>query len=311
MFIHNYVRRIDYVISAYFADITVDFAENRLYNIRKICGDYMWIYEHKNWSDFTWDIRTLASKLADIRYRQGCLLGRMQGLGFELKREASLGTITNDIIKSSAIEGENLNPQEVRSSVAKRLGINIGGFVPVHRDVEGIVDMMLDATQNFLNPLTKERLFDWHACLFPMGRSGMHKITVGGWRTDDKGPMQVISGAIGREKIHFEAPHANNLEKEMNKFIAWLSADNHIDPVIKAGIAHFGFVTIHPFEDGNGRIARAIGDMALARADGTQERFYSLSSQIEADVKTIILYLNNNNKERPILQIGYLGSWIV
>lgn len=277
----------------------IDFAVNRLYNIRKICGDYMWIYEHKNWSNFTWDMQTLASKLADIRYRQGCLLGRMQGLGFELKREASLGTITNDIIKSSAIEGENLNAQEVRSSVAKRLGIDIGGFVPVHRDVEGIVEMMLDATQNFLKPLTKERLFDWHACLFPTGRSGMHKIIVGDWRTIDTGPMQVISGAIGQEKIHFEAPHAKNLEQEMSRFIAWLSADNDIDPVIKAGIAHFWFVTIHPFEDGNGRIARAIGDMALARADGTQDRFYSLSSQIEAERKDYYTILEQQQRGTP------------
>lgn len=245
----------------------------------------MWMHEHQNWSNFTWDAAFLASKLADIRHRQGRLLGRMEGLGFELKREASLSTLTNDVVKSSAIEGENLNPEEVRSSIARRLGIDIAGLMPASRDVEGIVEMMLDATQQFSKPLTKDRLFDWHAALFPTGRSGMHKITVGGWRTIDTGPMQVVSGPIGKGKIHFEAPSAERLDKEMDTFLAWIEGDDDTDPVIRAGIAHLWFVTIHPFEDGNGRIARAIGDMALARADGTQDRFYSLSSQIEAERK--------------------------
>jgi Fic family protein len=243
----------------------------------------VWIYEHQNWPNFTWDAEALASKLADIRYRQGRLLGRMAGLGFECTREASLNTLTNDVVNSSAIEGENLNPKEVRSSIARRLGIELAGHIPASRDVEGIVEMMLDATQQFLKPLTRERLFDWHAALFPTGRSGMYSITVGGWRTLEAGPMQVVSGPIGKEKVHFEAPSADRLEKEMQAFLTWFGTRDDSDPVIKAGIAHFWFVTTHPFEDGNGRIARAIGDMALARADGTQDRFYSLSSQIETE----------------------------
>lgn len=259
----------------------------------------MWVHEHQNWPNFTWDVGSLVSKLADIRHRQGRLLGRMEGLGFELKCEASLSTLTNDVVKSSAIEGENLNPEEVRSSIARRLGIDIAGLIPASRDVEGIVEMMLDATQQFSKPLTKDRLFDWHAALFPTGRSGTHKITVGGWRTIDAGPMQVVSGPIGKEKVHFEAPDADRLEKEMHAFLKWFGNNDDIDPVIKAGIAHLWFVTIHPFEDGNGRIARAIGDMALARADGTQDRFYSLSSQIEAERKHYYDQLEKQQRATP------------
>ena len=259
----------------------------------------MWIHERQDWPTFTWDAETLASKLADIRHRQRRLLGRMEGLGFELKREASLCTLTNDVVKSSAIEGENLNPEEVRSSIARRLGIDIAGLIPASRDVEGIVEMMLDATQQFSKPLTKDRLFDWHAALFPTGRSGMHKITVGGWRTIEAGPMQVVSGPIGKEKVHFEAPTAERLEKEMEAFLAWLAGEDDIDPVIRAGIAHLWFVTIHPFEDGNGRIARAIGDMALARADSTPDRFYSLSSQIEAERKKYHDQLEAQQRSTP------------
>jgi len=259
----------------------------------------MWIHEHQDWPDFTWDAEALASKLADTRHRQGRLLGRMESLGFELKREASLSTLTNDVVKSSAIEGENLNPEEVRSSIARRLGIDIAGLIPASRDVEGIVEMMLDATQQFSKHLTKDRLFGWHAALFPTGRSGMHKITVGGWRTIDAGPMQVISGPIGKEKVHFEAPSADRLEKEMQVFLKWFGNGDDIDPVIKAGIAHLWFVIIHPFEDGNGRIARAIGDMALARADDTQDRFYSLSSQIEAERKHYYDQLEKQQRATP------------
>lgn len=259
----------------------------------------MWIHEHQNWPEFTWDAETLASKLADIRHRQGYLLGRMEGLGFELKREASLKTLTNDVVKSSAIEGENLNPGEVRLSIARRLGIDIAGLIPSSRDVEGIVEIMLDATQKFSKPLTEERLFDWHAALFPTGRSGMHKITVGGWRTAEAGPMQVVSGPMGKEKVHFEAPTAKRLEKEMKAFLAWLAGSDNTDPVIRAGIAHLWLVTIHPFEDGNGRIARAIGDMALARADGTADRFYSLSSQIETERKQYYDQLEAQQRATP------------
>ena len=223
----------------------------------------------------------------------------MEGLGFELKRETSLGTLTNDVVNSSAIEGENLNPREVRSSIARRLGIDIAGLIPSSRDVEGIVEMMLDATQMFSQPLTKERLFVWHAALFPTGRSGMRRITVGDWRTIDAGPMQVVSGPIGHEKLRFEAPSADRLESEMQAFLAWFDTQQRIDPVLKAGIAHLWFVTTHPFEDGNGRIARAIGDMALARADGTPDRFYSLSSQIETERKEYYHQLERKQRGSP------------
>ena len=259
----------------------------------------MWIHEHQNWPGFTWDVETLASRLADIRYAQGRLLGRMEGLGFLLKREASLGTLTNDIVKSSAIEGEKLSPEEVRSSIARRLGIDIAGFIPASRHVEGIVEMMLDATRQFSRPLTRDRLFDWHAALFPTGRSGMHKIIVGGWRTVATGPMQVVSGPVGKEKLHFEAPGAERLEQEMAAFLAWLAGEDDTDPVIRAGIAHLWFVTIHPFEDGNGRIARAIVDMALARADGAPDRFYSLSSQIETERKQYYDQLEAQQRATP------------
>ena len=263
----------------------------------------MWIHEHQNWTNFTWDADALASKLADIRHRQGRLLGRMEGLGFELRREASLSTLTNDVVKSSAIEGETLNHEEVRSSIARRLGIDVAGLIPASRDVEGIVEMMLDATQSFSKPLTKDRLFGWHAALFPTGRSGMHRITVGNWRTVDAGPMQVVSGPTGREKVHFEAPGADRLEKEMDAFLGWFDQKSGLDPVLKAGIAHLWFVTIHPFEDGNGRIARAIGDMALARADGTPDRFYSLSSQIEAERKAYYDQLENQQRSTPEITV--------
>ena len=259
----------------------------------------MWIHEHRNWPNFTWNTEVLALKLADIRYRQGLLLGRMEGIGFELKLETSLNTLTNDVVKSSAIEGEQLNPEEVRSSIARRLGIDIAGLVPAHRNVEGMVEMMLDATQQFSKPLSKKRLFDWHASLFPTGRSGIHSIAIGQWRTTDAGPMQVVSGPIGKEKVHFEAPSADRLEKEMLAFLEWFDNVHDIDPILKAGIAHLWFVTIHPFEDGNGRIARAMSDMVLARAEGTQYRFYSLSSQIEAERKDYYDQLEKQQRNTP------------
>lgn len=259
----------------------------------------MWIYEHKSWPNFTWDMEALASKLAEVRYCQGRLLGRMEGLGFEFKAEASLSTLTHDVVKSSAIEGEHLNPSEVRSSIARKLGMDIGGLIPSSRSVDGIVEILLDATQQFYKPLTQDRLFAWHTALFPMGRSGMHRISVGGWRSMATGSMQVVSGPIGREKIHFEAPAADHLEKEMRVFFHWLAHHKPVDPILKAGIAHFWFVTIHPFEDGNGRIARAIGDMMLARADGTQDRFYSLSSQIESERKDYYKQLERQQRSTP------------
>lgn len=265
----------------------------------------MWIHEHQNWPNFTWNAEILTSKLADIRHRQGRLLGRMEGLGFDLKQEASLSTLTSDVVKSSAIEGEHLNPEEVRSSIARRLGIDIAGLIPASRDVEGIVEMMLDATQGFATPLTKERLFDWHAALFPTGRSGMHRITAGGWRTLNAGPMRVISGPVGREKVHFEAPSADRLEKEMTSFLTWFEEKSDIDPVLRAGITHLWFVTVHPFEDGNGRVARAIADMAMARADGTSDRFYSLSTQIESEKEEYY-----NQLEKPQRNTPDISDWL-
>jgi Fic family protein len=259
----------------------------------------MWIHKHRNWPNFVWDVEAIAPKLADVRYAQGRLLGRMESLGFELKREASLNTLTSDVVKSSAIEGEKLNPDEVRSSIARRLGIDIAGIGSASRDVEGIVEMMLDATRQFSEPLTSKRLFDWHAALFPTGRSGMHKITVGNWRTLKAGPMRVVSGSLGKEKVHFEAPSADRLEREMRAFLKWFENGKDIDPVIKAGIGHFWFVTIHPFEDGNGRIARAIGDMALARADRSRDRFYSLSSQIETERRDYYRQLERQQRATP------------
>ena len=266
----------------------------------------MWIYEHQDWGSFSWDAHALAAKLADIRYAQGRLLGRMEGLGFALRREASLRVLTDDVVKSSAIEGEKLNLAEVRSSVARWLGIDDAGLVAPRRDVEGIVEMMLDATQQFSEPLTEARLFSWHAALFPTGRSGMHSITTGAWRAADVDLMQVVSGPIGKEKLHFEAPMAARLAKEMQLFLAWFARADDIDSVIKAGIAHLWFVTIHPFEDGNGRIARAIGDMALARGDGTEGRFYSLSSQIEAERKQYYAQLEKQQRGTPDLT-----DWLV
>jgi Fic family protein len=255
-----------------------------------------YIHEKADWPKLKWNDVKLLPLLADVRHRQGRLLGRMEGLGFRLRAEASLTTLTADVIKSSAIEGELLDAEQVRSSIARRLGLDFGGKVKTSRDVEGVVEMMLDATQKYAEPLTAERIFSWHASLFPTGRSGMRKITVGAWRPADIGPMQVVSGPMGRERVHFEAPSADRLQHEVSAFLDWFEAANRIDPVLKAGIAHFWFVTIHPFEDGNGRISRAIADMALARAEGTIERFYSMSTQIEAEKKQYYLKLEQSQK---------------
>ena len=256
----------------------------------------MYIHELSDWPEFRWDNARLSPQISDLRYQQGRLLGRMQTLGFELKREANLGTLTNDVVKSSAIEGKVLNPEEVRSSIAQRLGLEAGGLVPISRDVESVVEMMIDATNRYKEPLTKDRLTGWHAALFPTGQSGLQKITIGAWRPESKGAMQVISGPIGREKVHFEAPHASLLENEMSEFLDWFESEQKIDPVLKAGIAHLWFVTIHPFEDGNGRIARAITDMVLARADHAPDRFYSMSTQIESERKMYYEKLERQQK---------------
>jgi Fic family protein len=245
-----------------------------------------YIHELKDWPEFTWDRSKLAQKLAAVRNRQGRLTGRMEELGFQQRKEANLEALTEEVTKSSEIEGEVLSRDQVRSSLARRLGVDIGALTPSERNVEGIVEMMLDATGKYDTPLTSERLFGWHAALFPTGRSGLAKIKVGDWRTEESGPMQVVSGAAGRERVHYEAPKAALLSDEMRAFIDWLNGTQDIDPVIKAAIAHLWFVTIHPFEDGNGRIARAIADMALARSENSSQRFYSMSAQIRQERKS-------------------------
>lgn len=256
----------------------------------------MWLHEHPNWTDFRWDSTALAVKLADIRHRQGRLLGRMEGLGFNLRQEASLTILTSDVIKSSAIEGEHLGQAEVRSSIARRMGMDVAGLVPSSRDVEGIVEVMLDATTHYTQPLTQDRLYGWHAALFPTGRSGMSTIDVGAWRS---GMMQVVSGSTGRETVHFEAPSAARLDHEMGIFLRWFEDNNDIDPVLKAGIAHLWFLTIHPFDDGNGRIGRAVADLALTRAEKTSQRFYSLSTQIESKRKKYYTRLEQQQRGSP------------
>ena len=243
----------------------------------------MVIHEQPDWPRLHWEREAVVDALADVRHRQGRLIGRMEALGFDLRREAVLGTLVEDVIKSSDIEGEKLDAGQVRSSVARRLGMDAGGIGRADRDVEGVVEMMLDATRRYDEPLTTERLFDWHASLFPTGRSGMRRITVGAWRGSGSDPMQVVSGPAGRERVHFEAPPAARLDVEMGAFLERFEAPTEADPVLEAGLAHLWFVTIHPFDDGNGRIARAVADMALARSEGSFQRFYSMSSQIRAE----------------------------
>ena len=240
----------------------------------------MYIHQQLDWPYLHWRIDDLADQLADIRYRQGHLLGQMSDLGFALRQQAMLTTLAEEVVKTSEIEGEILDAELVRSSVARRLGLDVGGLDHNDRKVEGAVEMMLDATERYDQPLTKERLCKWQAALFPTGRSRMQQIAVGKWRQDTTGAMQVVSGPIGRERVHFEAPDAARIDREIDAFLDWFNSTLNTDPVVKAGLAHLWFVTIHPFEDGNGRVARAIAEMLLARADGTSQRFYSVSSQI-------------------------------
>ena len=255
-----------------------------------------YIHQHKDWATFTWDSDLLLPKLALVRNKQGTLIGQMSALGFDLKQESILENLTLDVLKSWEIEGVFLEPEQVRSSIARHLGMDISGLIPSDRYVEGVVDMMLDATQNYQNELSTERLFDWHAALFPTGRSGMFKISVGQWRKDEKSPMQVVSVVLGKEKIHFQAPDAALLATEMNKFIAWFNEEEALDPVLKAAIAHLWFITIHPFDDGNGRIARAITDMQLAKSEGSPQRFYSMSAEIERQRKGYYAILEKTQK---------------
>ncbi|WP_231427932.1 Fic family protein [Pedobacter sp. Leaf250] len=245
---------------------------------------YMYIHQSPSWPNFTWDEKSLSNILGNVRYKQGKLLGLMESVGFDLREATTLENLTEDVLKSSEIEGEILDHDQVRSSIARKLGLEISGLVASDRHVDGVVEMMLNATQDYTKPLSSERLFGWHASLFPTGRSGGFKIEVGNWRKNAKDdPMQVISGAMGREKVHFQAPDSELLDHEMSQFIKWFNNFKDLDPILKAGIAHLWFVTIHPFDDGNGRIARAIADMQLARADETSQRFYSMSSQIRAE----------------------------
>jgi Fic family protein len=241
-----------------------------------------YIYEHKNWTDFSWQDKPISVVFGEVRLLQGKIIGQMNALGFSAKEEATLTALTLDIVKSSEIEGEFLNYDQVRSSIARRLGINTGGLVSSSRHIEGVVEMMLDATQRYNKPLTENRLFGWHAALFPTGYSGPYAIEVGRYRT---GEMQVVSGAMGKEKVHYEAVKPELVKTEMNKFLDWFNNENSLDLVLKAAIAHFWFIIIHPFDDGNGRIGRAITDMLLAHAEGSGERYYSMSSQILAERK--------------------------
>ena len=255
-----------------------------------------YIYEKPEWPAFHWDRHGLAEKLAAVRYRQGLLLGRMYGLGFELSNEAMLRTLTQDAIKSSEIEGAILDGDQVRSSIARRLGIDSGALSHADRAVEGMVEMTLDATRHFDRPLTSERLFGWHAALFPTGYAELRKIVVGMWRNDRLGPMQVVSGSYGRERVHYQAPDAGQVDSEMAALLAWFNRNPEIDPVLRAAIAHLRFVTVHPFEDGNGRIARAITDMALARSEGSGRRFYSMSTQVRQERRAYYEILERTQK---------------
>jgi Fic family protein len=243
----------------------------------------IYIHDLPDWPRFQWDRERLAEPLAALRLRQGRLIGHMEALGFSLRTEAVLQTLTSDVIQSSEIEGQLLDAGQVRSSIARKLGVDIGALKPADRNVEGVVEMMLDATRHYDQPLTAARLFRWHGSLFPTGRSGLRKIKTGRWRDDSTGPMQVVSGPLRREKVHFEAPEAARLAEEMKAFLKWFNAAPRGDAVMKAGLAHLWFITVHPFDDGNGRIARAIADMALARSEGSPQRFYSMSAQIRQE----------------------------
>jgi Fic family protein len=267
------------------------------------------IHETKGWPHLTWDAGEVTPGLVRARHKQGLLLGRMRQLGFALQAEAAVEVLTNDVVQSSAIEGERLDQADVRSSIARRLGLPDGAARRPNRDVEGVVEVMLDATRNPTQPITERRLCGWHAALFPVGYSGTRPIAVGTWRPVEAGPMQVVSGPIGRERVHFEAPPAEQVPREMARFIEWCNAEDGVDPVLRAAVAHFWFVTIHPFEDGNGRLARALADLFLARADGCPERFYSMSTRIEAERKDYYRILERT--QRGGLDITPWMTWFV
>lgn len=271
-------------------------AENGGHNLRMESGDYTYIWQADDWPNWRYDLAALAAPMAEVSRAQGLLLGRLADVGMTLRSEACLAALTEDVVKTSEIEGEHLNVESVRSSIARRLGVDIGALAPVDRHVDGVVEMVLDAAENCHVPLSKERLFGWHAALFPTGYSGISRITVAAWRDDARGPTQVVSGPIGRQRVHFEAPPADRLAAEMVRLLDWLDAETAEPPLIKAAIGHLWFVTLHPFDDGNGRIARAIGDLLLARADGTPQRFYSLSAQIQRERKAYYDILERTQK---------------
>ncbi len=262
-----------------------------------IRGDYKYIWQANDWPNWHFDLAALAGPMTEVSRAQGLLMGRLADVGMALRDEASLATLTEDVVKTCEIEGEQLNVESVRSSIARRLGVDIGALAPVDRHVEGVVEMVLDATANSQAPVSRERLFGWHAALFPTGYSGLSKINVGAWRDDASSPMQVVSGPIGRQRVHFEAPPADRLESETDRFLAWANNASNEPSLIKAGLAHLWFVTLHPFDDGNGRLARAVGDLFLARADGSPQRFYSLSAQIQRERKAYYDILERTQKQ--------------
>ena len=259
-------------------------------------GDYTYIWQAEAWPKWRYDLAALVAPLAEVSRAQGLLMGRLADVGMALRDQASLAALTEDVVKTSEIEGEQLNAESVRSSIARRLGVDIGALAPVDRHVEGVVEMVLDATINCKKNITRKRLFGWHAALFPTGYSNLSKINVGGWRDDTSGPMQVVSGPVGRQRVHYEAPPADRLKAEISNFLLWVNGALEEPPLIKAGLGHLWFVTLHPFDDGNGRIARAIGDLLLARADGSPQRFYSLSAQIQRERKAYYEILERTQK---------------
>ena len=259
-------------------------------------GDWLYIWQSPDWPNWHYDLAALTAPLADVTRAQGLLLGRLADVGFALRDQASLLALTEDVLKTSEIEGEKLNPASVRSSIARRLGVDIGALAPADRHVEGVVEMVLDATLRCEDALTEQRLCGWHAALFPTGYSGLSRIRVAGFRDDANGPMQVVSGPLGRQRVHFEAPPAARLDADMARLIAWVNQSHDDHPVLKAGLAHLWFVTVHPFDDGNGRIARALGDLLLARADQSPQRFYSLSAQIQRERREYYEILERTQK---------------
>lgn len=271
-------------------------------------GEKLYIWQANDWPTWRYDLSALTGPLTEVSRAQGMLLGRLADVGLALRDEASLAALTEDVVKTSEIEGEILNVESVRSSIARRLGVDIGGGAPVDRHVDGVVEMVLDATSRSSEPLTAQRLFGWHAALFPTGYSDMSRIAVGQWRADADGPMQVVSGPMGgRRKIHFQAPPADVLAAETARFLAWANAETGEPVLVKAGLAHLWFVTLHPFDDGNGRIARAVGDLFLARADGSPQRFYSLSAQIQRERKNYYDVLERALRDiTQLLELGVL-----